>query len=63
MHSVLATKMGQVLTENNIKHIKHIQAKRYSSEGLLNDVCEMSAVQNLTNVAKKKLLLDLQYLK
>ena len=44
MRSVLATKTRQALTENNIKCTKHIRARRNSSEGLLNDMCEISAV-------------------
>ena len=59
MRSVLATKTRQAPTENNIKRTKHIRARRDSSEGLPNDMREMSPV---TNVAKKKPLLDLQCL-
>ena len=43
MHSVLVTKTRQVPTENNIKHTKHIQARRNSSEGLPDDKCKISA--------------------
>ena len=58
---VLATKMRQVPTENNIKCTKHIRAGRQSSKGLPNDISEISVVTNLVSVAKKKLFLDLQY--
>ena len=51
MRSVLATKTEQAVTESNIKRTKHIQARRNSSKGLLNDMCEISAVT--ANVAKK----------
>ena len=44
LRSVLATKMKQALMENNIKRKKHIRARRNSSEGLPNDMCEISAV-------------------
>ena len=44
LRSVLATKTRQVLTENNIKRTKHIQARRNSSKELLNDMCKISAV-------------------
>ena len=59
MHSVLAMKTRQALTENNIKRKKHIRARRNSSKGLPNDTCEIS---NLANIAKKQPLLDLQHL-
>ena len=59
---VLATKTRQVLTENNIKCKKHIRARRNSSKGLPNDMCEISAVTRLANVVKKQPLLDLQRL-
>ena len=36
--SLLATKMRQAPTENNIERTKHIRARRNSSEGLLNEV-------------------------
>ena len=60
--SVLAMMTRQELTENNIKHTKHVWARRDGSKRLLNDMCEISAVINLANVAMKKLLLDLQCL-
>ena len=44
LRSVLATKTRQALTENNIKRKKHIRARRHSSEGLPNDMREISAV-------------------
>ena len=57
-------KTRQVPTENNIKHTKHIRARRHSSKGLPNNSSELSYSwwQNLANVAKKKLFLDLQCL-
>ena len=58
---ILATKTRKVLTENNIKRKKHIQATRNSSEGLPSDMCEIPAVTN-ANIAKKEPLLDLQRL-
>ena len=36
LHSVLATKMRQASTEEDIKRTKHIQARMNSSEGLPN---------------------------
>ena len=60
--SALAMVTRQELTENNIKCTKHIWARKDSSKRLLNDMCEISAVINLANVAMKKLLLDLQCL-
>ena len=60
--TVLATKTRQVLTENNIKCPKHIRTRRNSSEELPNDMCEVSAVTNLVNIAKKRPVLDLQCL-
>ena len=42
--SVLATKMRQELTENNIKRTKHIRATKNSSEGLQSNMWEISAV-------------------
>ena len=39
---------------------EHIRARKYSSEGLPNDMCEISAVTKFT--ANKKPLLDLQRL-
>ena len=62
MRSVLATKTRQALTENTIKRTKHIRARRNSSERLPNDMCEICAVTNLANVAKKQPLLDLKHL-
>ena len=59
LHSVLTTKMRQAPMENNIKHTKHIRAKRNSSEGLLNDMWNICSDKILT---KKKPLLDLQRL-
>ena len=53
MRSVVATKTRQVLTENNIKHTKHIQARRNSSEGLPNEMCEISAVTKFSLRSKK----------
>ena len=44
LRSVLATKTRQALTENNITRTKHIRARRNISEGLPNDMCEISAV-------------------
>ena len=42
MHSVVAMKTRQALTENNIKRTKHIKARRNRSKGLPNDMCETS---------------------
>ena len=53
MRSVVATKTRQVLTENNIKRTKHIQARRNSSEGLLNEMCEISAVTKFSLRSEK----------
>ena len=44
LRSVLATKTRQAPTENNIKRTKHIRARRNNSEGLPNDMREISAV-------------------
>ena len=44
LRSELAMKTRQVLTENKIKCRKHIRARRNSSEGLQNYMCEISAV-------------------
>ena len=55
LHSVLhvAMKMRQAAMENN-KHTNHIQGRRHSSEGLPNNLCEISAVwQDEANTAKK----------
>ena len=53
MGSVLATKMRQVLMESNIKHTKHIRARRNSYEGLPNDMCKISAVTKFSSCSKK----------
>ena len=45
MRSELAMKTRQALTENTIKHTKHIRARRNSSEGLPNDMREISAAR------------------
>ena len=37
LHSVLATKIGQVPTESCTKHMKHTQATRHDSKGLPSD--------------------------
>ena len=37
----------------NIKLTKHLPARRNNSKGLPNDKCEMSAVTELANVAKR----------
>ena len=39
--------------ENNIKRKKHIQARRNSSEGLPNDMCEKSAVTKFSLRSEK----------
>ena len=53
MRSVLATKTRQALTEKNIKRTKHIQARRNSSEGLPNEMCEISAVTKFSLRSEK----------
>ena len=53
MRSVVATKTRQALTENNIKRTKHIQARRNSSEGLPNEMCEISAVTKFSLRSEK----------
>ena len=63
MRSVIATK--QALTENTIKRTKYIRARRNSSKRFPNEMCEISVltvVTNLANVAKKQPLLDLKRL-
>jgi len=40
LHSILATKMGQVPAESYTKHMKHTQAKSHNSKSLLSDKCE-----------------------
>ena len=62
LRSELATNTRQALTENNIKCRKHIRARRNSSVGLPNYMCEISAVTKKANVAEKQPLLDLQRL-
>ena len=41
--AVLATKTRQAPTDNNIKRTKHIRARSHSSEGLPNNMREVSA--------------------
>ena len=54
LRSVLATKMRQASTENNIKHTKHIRAIRNSAEGLPNNVCEISALTKVSEHSEKE---------
>ena len=60
MRSVVATKTRQALTENNIKRTKHIQARRNSSEGLPNEMCEISAVTKFSLRSEKAAVQRLQ---
>ena len=54
MRSVLATKTRQTSTENNIKRTKHIRARRNNSEGLPNDMREISAVTKCSLRSEKE---------
>ena len=51
-------KMGQAPAKDDIKHMKHICAKQYSSEGLLIDVCELSTVTKFSSHSKEGAVLE-----
>ena len=55
LRSVLAMKTRQALMENNIKRTKHIRARRRkSSKGLLNNMCEISALTKFSYYSEKE---------
>jgi len=45
LHSMLATKMGQVPAESYTKHMKHTNARSHDSKELLNDKCANTQLQ------------------
>ena len=51
-HAFCTSYRDKTSTQNTIKCRKHIQARRSSSKGLQNYMCEISAVTKKANVAK-----------
>ena len=56
--TILATKIRQALTENNVRSMKHIWAGRNTSKSLPNHMCEISATPKFTDHNRKEAFLQ-----
>ena len=56
LHSMLATKMGQVPAESYTKDMKHTNARSHDSKELLNDKCGISSNDVIILWSKKMAL-------